>query len=332
MNTNTQKRSVFNEVEARTDLVGQSRLELLLFRLQGQQRYGINVFKVREVVTCPELTRMPAAHPSVLGLANMRGSTFMVVDLMAALGMPNIEDASRGSVIVAEYNRKIQGFLVPRIEHIINKHWEDILPPPQMVGKAHYLTGVTRLDDEIIEILDVEKILYEITGMEHIAQFEASEEDVLDEDFLAIANRCHVLVADDSSVARNQVKRTLNRLGIECTVCNDGRRALDQLEQWAKDGADEFKHLAMVISDVEMPAMDGYTLTSEIRKNPVLAELTVLLHTSLSGVFDSTLLESVNADGFLSKFDKDDLVEEIKQRVMNFVPTLEARGLLPHSP
>ena len=325
MSSNNASRNVLNDIDARTNLVGESRLELLLFRLQGKQRYGINVFKVREVVTCPDLTRMPDAHPSVLGLVNMRGITFMVVDLMVALGMPANTDLSTSSIIVAEYNRKIQGFLVPHIEHIINKQWEDILPPPKMVGKDHYLTGVTRLDDELIEILDVEKVLYEITGLEHDENDEL--DDSLEDEFLAIASRCHVLVADDSSVARNQVKRTLKKLGIECTVCNDGRLALDQLELWAKEGAEEFKRLAIVISDVEMPAMDGYTLTSEIRKNPVLTDLTVLLHTSLSGVFDSSLLEKVNADGFLSKFDSEDLNTEIKQRIMDFVPKLEARGL-----
>ena len=324
--SNDANRNVFNEVEARTDLVGQSRLELLLFRMQGAQRYGINVFKVREVVTCPELTKVPSAHPAVLGLANMRGVTFMVIDLQVALGMPPNTAISSSSIIVAEYNRKIQGFLVPNIEHIINKHWEDILPPPKMVGKEHYLTAVTQVDDELIEILDVEKVLYEITGM-HDESSEGTEDVDCDDEFTSIANRCHVLIADDSSVARNQVKRTLSNLGISCTVCNDGRLALDQLESWAKEDAEELKRLAIVISDVEMPAMDGYTLTSEIRKNPQLSDLTILLHTSLSGVFDSSLLEKVNADGFLSKFDSDDLNNEIKQRIMDFVPKLEERGL-----
>lgn len=319
-------RNVLNEVDARTDLVGQSRLELLLFRLQGKQRYGINVFKVREVVTCPELTRLPSAHPSVLGLANMRGVTFMVVDLQLALGMPPNTNLSSSSIIVAEYNRKIQGFLVPNIEHIINKHWEEILPPPKMVGKDHYLTGVTQVEEEIIEILDVEKVLYEITGATD-NELDIHSDSEEDEEFISIASRCHVLIADDSSVARNQITRTLTKLGISCTVCNDGRLALDQLELWAKEDAEEFRRLAIVISDVEMPAMDGYTLTSEIRKNPALAELIVLLHTSLSGVFDSSLLEKVNADGFLSKFDSEDLNKEIKQRIMAFAPRLEERGL-----
>lgn len=321
------KNNVLNGVDARTDLVSQSRLELLLFRLHGRQRYGINVFKVREVVTCPEITKVPNSHASVLGLVNMRGLTFMVVDLQMALGMPPNTDFDTSSIIVAEYNRKIQGFLVPNIEHIINKHWEEILPPPQIVGKDHYLTAVTRIDDEIIEIIDVEKVLYEITGLleeEEILDDEATSEDIA---FAAIASRCHVLVVDDSSVARNQIKRTLKKLGVACTVCNDGRLALDQLEQWIQEDAEELKRLAVVISDVEMPAMDGYTLTSEIRKNPAMSKLIILLHTSLSGVFDSSLLDKVKADGFLSKFDSEDLTQEIRQRIIEFTNTLDERGL-----
>jgi len=323
--------NVLNGVDARTDLVGQSRLELLLFRLAGKQRYGINVFKVREVISCPdELTKVPNSHDAVIGLANMRGITFMVIDLQLALGMPANQTLESSSIIVAEYNRKIQGFLVPNIEHIINKHWEDILPPPQIVGKDHYLTAVTRIEEEIIEILDVEKVLYEITGAlkeeDEYDETDGSLQDI-DEKFEDVASRCHVLVADDSSVARNQVKRTLTKLGINCTVCNDGRLALDQLEKWVEEDAEELKRLAIVISDVEMPAMDGYTLTSEIRKNPALSELVVLLHTSLSGVFDSSLLDKVNANGFLSKFDSDDLIEDIKGRVLAFSEKLEERGL-----
>jgi len=325
MSSNT-NRNVLNEVDARTDLVGQSRLELLLFRLQGRQRYGINVFKVKEVVVCPELTKLPAAHPSVLGLASMRGVTFMIVDLQVALGMPPTADLSKCSIIVSEYNRKIQGFLVPSIDHIINKHWEDILSPPKMVGKEHYLTGVTRVDEELIEIIDVEKVLYEITGAVDETQAEPAEA-VEDGEFSSVASRCHVLVVDDSSVARKQIKRTLSKLGVACTVCIDGRQALDQLELWLKDDAEALKRLAIVISDVEMPAMDGYTLTAEVRKNPGLSDLIILLHTSLSGVFDSSLLEKVKADGFLSKFDSDDLNDEIRQRIMDFAPALEARGL-----
>jgi len=312
-------------IDARTQLVGHNRLELLLFRLIGKQRYGINVFKVREVINCPNLTSLPNSHYAVIGIANMRGNTFMVIDLQLALGMGAVSDTSKCSVIVTEYNRKMQGFMVPHIELIINKHWEEVLPPPAVVGNDHYLTAVTQVDDELIEILDVEKVLFEINGTTDSNDIdEPDESGSFSND---VASRCHILVADDSSVARKQIKRTLDKLNIPCTLCSDGKSALDTLINWAETDADELKRLALVISDVEMPVMDGYTLTSNIRSNSELKNLTVLLHTSLSGVFDSKLLETVDANGFLSKFDKEELAEVIKKYTEEFAPLLAERDL-----
>lgn len=317
------------EVDAKTKLVGHNRLELLLFRLEGKQRYGINVFKVREVISRPVISKIPLAHPSVVGLTNIRGKTFTIIDLQSAIGMQAITDTSDCSVIITEYNRKMQGFLVPHIEHIVNKQWEDIHAPPNMAGDEHYLTGVTQIDDEIIEILDVEKVLYEISGdvLEELGLNDQEIEEDETTDLSEVAKRCHLLIADDSSVARNQIKRTVSVLGVACTLCNDGRAALDQLLAWADSDAEELKRLALVISDVEMPEMDGYTLTSEIRKHEKLKDLKILLHTSLSGVFDSSLLDKVQADGFLSKFDSDELLKTVKENIQEFSTILNKRGL-----
>ena len=315
---------VLQGVDARTKLVGHNRLELLLFRLVGKQRYGINVFKVREVVNCPALTNLPNAHHAVIGITSMRGNTFMVIDLQSALGMPAIKELQQSSVIVTEYNRKMQGFAVPKIEHIINMRWEDVLPPPAVAGKDHYLTAVTKLDDGLIEILDVEKVLFEITG-EPIGDESTSQEDgSFSHD---VANRCRILIVDDSSVARNQIKRTVDKLGIPCTVCNDGKAAFDVLLDWAQNDSEELKRLALIISDVEMPVMDGYTLTRNIRSHSQLKDLAILLHTSLSGVFDSKLIESVEANDFLSKFDKNELADVIKKYVEKFSAELDEKGL-----
>ncbi len=318
------KPGMLDNIDARTQLVGHNRLELLLFRLTGKQRYGINVFKVREVVACPELTKIPQSHPSVRGVTNMRGSTFIIIDLQHALGMPAVEDPQACSIIVTEYNRKIQGFLVPRIEHIINKNWEEVHTPPVVAGNSHYLTAVTRVDEELIEILDVEKILFEISGLWGANEVEQGEEPNKLSD---VASRCHVLVADDSSVARNQVKRVLERMGLACTIVKDGKEALNTLNRWAESNQEEYQRLALIISDVEMPNMDGYTLTNEVRKNALYNDTKILLHTSLSGVFDSSLLARVKADGFLAKFDGEDLLANVEQQIEAFVPVLTKRGL-----
>lgn len=296
--------NVLSGVDQRTKLVGHNRLELLLFRLDGKQRYGINVFKVREVISCPPLTKLPNSHSCVVGVAQMRGNTFMVIDLPRAIGQKPVEDPSKSAVIVTEYNRNVQGFLVPQIEHIVNKNWEDVRPPPKGAGKEHFLTAVTHIEQELIQIIDVEKVLFDITGGLLIKDGNAGQTT---DAIKALAANYHVLVAEDSSVARGQIKRTLERIGIPYTLCNDGRLALNQLHHWRDHEPDKLKNLVLVISDVEMPEMDGYTLTSNIRSDPALQSLRVLLHTSLSGVFNSSLLADVKADGFLSKFDSEQL-------------------------
>lgn len=312
--------SVLSGVDARTKLVGHNRLELLLFRLDGRQRYGINVFKVREVVSCPPLTRLPNSGPAICGITHMRGNTFMIIDLQMAIGRGPVADPRKCSVIVTEYNRTMQGFLVPHIQHIINKNWGEILQPPLGAGKKHYLTAVTKVDEEIVEVLDVEKVLFEITGVKFDDDHPVPPDDA---EFALMAQKCHVLVADDSSVARSQIKRTLEKVGVTYTVCEDGQRAFDTLQKWKESNSDEYQRLALLVSDVEMPVMDGYTLTAKVRADPGFAGIKVLLHTSLSGVFDSSALEHVKADGFLSKFDSEELTGFIKKIVAEYVKNLK---------
>ena len=275
---------ILDGVDQRTQLVGANRLELLLFRLAGPQLYGINVFKVQEVIRCPALTHVPNSNVVVKGIANMRGRTIPVLDLSLAMSGPSMEVTENSFVIIADYNRTTQGFLVNGVERIVNMNWEEILAPPKGSGKNSYMTAVTRVDNKLVEIIDVEKILSEVVGVAN----EISENVMAGSSVEAGAN---ILVADDSSVARRQIKRTLDQLGIESTLVNDGKEALDVLLDWAEEDPDIAKHLTMVISDVEMPNMDGYTLTTEIRKNPILKDLHVILHTSLSGVFNQAMVE-----------------------------------------
>lgn len=299
---------ILDGVDQRTKLAGRNRLELLLFRLAGRQRFGINVFKVQEVIQCPPLTQLPGSHPVVRGIANMRGKTITVMDLSQAIGGPPLANIEGRFVIITEYNRRVQGFLVGSVDRIVNMNWGDILPPPKGAAKGSYMTAVTRVDDELVEIIDVEKVLSEIVAVPEDVSDGVIEEDQIDE-------TQHVLIADDSSVARNQVKRVLDKLGVMTTVCNDGKQALDQLQAWAQEGRNVGNFLALVISDVEMPVMDGYTLTTEIRKDPALANLHVILHTSLSGVFNQNMIEKVGANAFLAKFVPDELARVVQTRL-----------------
>jgi two-component system chemotaxis response regulator CheV len=305
--------SVMESVDQRTQLAGHNRLELLLFRLSGRQRFGINVFKIQEVVHCPKLTQIPHSHAVVRGVATMRGKTIPVIDLGMAIGRPAVEDLNNCFMIVAEYNRSTQGFLVGGVERIVNLNWEDVLPPPKGSGNESYLTAVTRLDNELIEIIDVEKVLAEVSNLPTEVSQEVSDgiEDEVREQ--------HVLVVDDSSVARNQVKRTLDQLGVGCSLANNGREAIELLKEWADNEDPRLAHLAVVVSDIEMPEMDGYTLTTAIRADQRLSGLFVMLHTSLSGTFNHAMVDKVGANKFIPKFKPDELARAVVERIEEFV-------------
>ncbi|MFQ3207901.1 MAG: two-component system chemotaxis response regulator CheV [Glaciecola sp.] len=300
--------SIMDSVNQRTQLVGQNRLELLLFRLNGKQRFGINVFKVREVLQCPPLTQIPKLNALVRGIAHIRGKTISIIDLSLATGGRRIENLENSFIIIAEYNRSVQGFLVGSVERIINTNWDSILPPPKGTGKASYLTAVTEIEDELIEILDVEKILNEISPLKtDISQDLADSLDVK-----SSAGKM-IFIADDSSVARNQVKKALTPLGLEIEVAKNGLEALKRLKEIASETGDITDRVGILVSDIEMPVMDGYTLTAEIKNTPELSRLRVVLHTSLSGVFNQAMVKKVGADDFIAKFHPDELATAVEK-------------------
>jgi two-component system chemotaxis response regulator CheV len=297
---------ILNSVNQRTQLVGENRLELLLFKLNSRQRFGINVFKVREVLQCPKLTSMPKLNRLVRGIAHIRGQTISVIDMSLAVGGKKIEDLSTAFIIIAEYNSSVQGFLVGSVERIINTNWQSIMPPPKGSGRASYLTAVTQIENELIEILDVEKILNEISPV----STELSE-DVANNIKVENKHEKIIFIADDSSVARNQVKRALSSLGLKIELAKNGLEALNRLKEIAAETGDITDKVGVLISDIEMPEMDGYTLTAEIRSSPELKKLHVILHTSLSGVFNQAMVEKVGADDFIAKFHPDELATSV---------------------
>ncbi|PIP80978.1 MAG: chemotaxis protein CheW [Gammaproteobacteria bacterium CG22_combo_CG10-13_8_21_14_all_40_8] len=299
---------VLDGVNQRTQMVGQNRLELLLFKLAGKQIYGINVFKVREVLQCPPLTQLPNGNPVVRGVAHIRGETVSVVDLSMAIGGPMLPNISNCFVVISEYNRKVQGFLVNSVERIVNMSWGDIHPPPKGVGKNNYLTAVSEFENGLIEIIDVEKVLSEI-----IPTNETVSTGLLEESHKAPQDKV-VLVADDSAVARNQVKRTVEQLGLKTHTVINGKEALDWLLGIVKQGKNVNDEVLLVISDIEMPEMDGYTFTAEVRANPDLSDLHIILHTSLSGVFNKAMIEKVGANKFIAKFDPNELAAAVRSQ------------------
>jgi len=304
---------VMESVNQRTQLVGANRLELLLFRMEGPQVYGINVFKVKEVLQCPKLTVLPHSHRVVRGVAHLRIGTIPIMDLSMATGGAKVGDLDNAFVIITEYNLKTQGFLVAGVERIVNMNWGDIHPPPIGTGREHYLTAVTEVEDRLVEIIDVEKVLAEVSPMN-----ETMSESVVSEQVAEEAKKLHVLIVDDSKIARKQVTRCLEEVGVTVTALNDGMQAWNHLQELTDAGERIQDKYLMMISDIEMPEMDGYTLTTSIRNDPRIADFNIVLHTSLSGVFNKAMVEKVGADGFIAKFNPDILGEEVVKRIEQF--------------
>ena len=310
--------SFLKGVDQRTSLAGMNRMELLLFTIKGAQLFGINVFKVREVIRTPSISPVPKSDPRVVGVSDIRGNTMPMIDLAKALDLEPVpvERYPQTLTIVTEFNSSIQGFLVEDVDRIVHLRWEDILAPPASLQGVNYLTGITRARDQIVEIVDVEKVLSEVSGLtEEVSDdLAASVKPVLN------SGDYFVLGADDSSVARSKLKGILDKLGLRSKIVNNGKIALDLLKKMADEaesgvGEPVSDRVFMVISDIEMPEMDGYTLTTSIRKDERLKDLYVVLNSSLSGGFNDTLTHKVGANLFLSKWHGDELAKAIVERI-----------------
>jgi two-component system, chemotaxis family, chemotaxis protein CheV len=311
---------VMDSVNQRTQLVGQNRLELLLFRLNSQQLYGINVFKVKEVLQCPPLNAIPGRNHVVRGVAHIRGGTIPIMDLNLAIGRKALTEIESCFVIITEYNRTAQGFLVRSVERIVNMNWGDIHPPPKGAGKEHYLTAVTQVENQLVEIIDVEKILAEVSPMKEDVSAGIIEDGIAEK-----VVQKHVLIVDDSTIARKQIQRVVEGMGIQTTTKKDGAEALSYLKELLAAGKNPYTELVMIICDIEMPEMDGYTFTAEVRNNNSLKDLHIVLHTSLSGVFNEAMVRKVGADDFLAKFNPDELAKRVNDRVL----AITGESLLP---
>lgn len=298
---------LLQDINRRTQLVGENRFELLLFSLDQRHRFGINVFKVREVIPCPPLRRHPSAHRFIAGVAHVRGRTIPVISLMSVFSRQPPNQVQAPYLIVTEFNRRVQGFLARSVDRIVNLNWQDVQPPLEQSDKAGYITAIAEVDDKLIEVVDVEKVLTEIVGQHADVSADLKIELGQSE---AAGSGATVMVVDDSQVARSQIQRALEQVGLECILMNDGQAALELLERRAADGTLD-QAVQMVISDIEMPRMDGYTLTSAIRRDQRLAHLQIMLHSSLSGGFNQAMVDKVGANYWLPKFASDELAKKV---------------------
>jgi len=230
-----------------------------------------------------------------------RGQTITIIDLAAVLGHGVSQGSPDEFVIVTEYSGHVQGYLVQKVERIVNLRWDDVKPPPPGIGQGNYLTAVTTLDKQLIEILDVERVLSAIVGLRTEV-----DDDLLVRTQAGRAVPRRVFIADDSAVARKQITRVMDQLGVEYEIAENGKAALEALQAHAARGP-LTERFAMLLSDIEMPEMDGYTLTKTMKADPALKSLYVCLHTSLSGSFNESMAGTVGADKLVPKFDPNEL-------------------------
>ncbi|KAF7598901.1 MAG: fused signal transduction protein/response regulator [Candidatus Dactylopiibacterium carminicum] len=306
---------LLKSIDARTRLAGTNKLEILLFslgtdlRTQRKESFGINVFKVREVMRTPPVTAAPDMQPGVEGMVSLRGQLVPVVDLSKYCGID--PEGKREIMIVTEYNGHTQGFLVESVDTILRLDWAQMRIPPEMMTSrlGGLVTAVTELEDSrLIMMLDVEEVLAETTKY---------DDDYLFRDIPSMERDFTVLYADDSSVARKQIEKTLQALGVRGVPAVNGRAAWEELEKIAKHaeatGRKVWEVLNLVLTDVEMPEMDGYILTKKIKSDQRFDGVPVLMHSSLSSISNQTLGKSVGVDGYVPKFEPHRLAGAVRQ-------------------
>lgn len=290
---------LLDAVDGRTKLAGSNKMELLLFSLGTHETFGINVFKVREVSPTPPITMTPNMPTGVEGVISLRGSIIPVISLAYFI---KLEDAPRGvgeTMIVTEFSRHTQGFLVQDVDRIIRVDWDKVKPPENMLaGQDGMITAITELDDgRLISILDVERVLVEVLGekpMPTLPRIEAGREAT-------------VFFADDSAVARKEIVSVLDNLGMKYIQTNDGLEAWTKLTGMANRAAAERtplkNQIQLILVDAEMPEMDGYVLTRNIKSDNRFAGIPVVMHSSLSSDANRTMGQQVGVDSYVAKFD-----------------------------
>ncbi|MDO8465584.1 MAG: chemotaxis protein [Gallionella sp.] len=305
---------LLKSIDARTKLAGTNKLEILMFSLGTDNRtgreetFGINVFKVREVMRVPAITRAPEMPKAVEGMVSLRGVLVPVIDLANYIGIET--DSKPDIMIVTEYNGHTQGFLVRAVDNILRLDWSAMRVPPQMLvaEMGGLVTAITELKDKrLVMMLDVEKVLSE-TG-----HFDSDE--TIFKSVQPLGKDRTVFFADDSSVARNQITRTLEAMQVKHISAINGRQAWDELSKLA-DYADATNRplkemVNVILTDVEMPEMDGYMLTRKIKSDKRFAGIPVLMHSSLSSTSNEQMGKAVGVDEYVPKFEAQKLAQTL---------------------
>ncbi len=304
---------ILETVDARTQLAGSNRMEILLFSLGTQETFGINVFKVREVSKTPKITKTPNMPAGVEGLISLRGNVIPVLSLAQTMELSGAPSGLGGSMMVTEYSKRILGFLVHDVDRIIRVEWDKVRTPETVGtgGTNRFITAITELPSgKMVSILDVEQILANTFGEAPIPEVEKLDDSV----------EYNVFFVDDSAVARKKIAEVLDKLGVRHKHAMNGLEAWTRLvgmashaEQTKKDLRDDVQ---LILVDAEMPEMDGYVLTRNIKADPRFNGIPVVMHSSLSSEANRAMGKVVGVDSYVAKFDAEMLAETLRPLLM----------------
>ncbi|AVO42029.1 chemotaxis protein [Simplicispira suum] len=309
------------EIDERTNLTSSNKFELLLFRLGtdsalGQSElFGINVFKIREIVAMPAITPIVGATPHSLGVVNLRGQVIPVLDLPSIVGCT--PKTGLNIMLVTEFARTTQAFAVESVEDIARLDWNQVMSAESSGSAGKLVTSIARLDGNtdntrLAQVLDVEAILQMVSPSD---EHQVDPQKVGSR--LILKPGTIVLAADDSFVARSLIEQELKVLQAPYQMTKSGKEAWDRLNALADEAEAEGKtvhdKVALVLTDLEMPEMDGFTLTRNIKQSARLSGLPVVIHSSLSGSANEDHVRSVGADGYVAKFVAEDLANTLRK-------------------
>ena len=299
---------LFNVVDGRTSLAGSNCMEILLFSLGTSETFGINVFKVREVSTAPFITRAPNMPVGVEGLISLRGNVIPVLSLAKILGLARSGQPLGSSMMVTEYSKRTLGFLVEGVDRIIRVEWDKVRAPDNVSASGHsYISAITELPDgKLVSIVDVETVLATTFGDAVVGNI-APIPDGHDYD---------VFYVDDSAVARRKIAEVLEKLGVKHKHAVNGLEAWTRLQGIANHarqrGGQVSDEVDVILVDAEMPEMDGYVLTRNIKADPRFDGIPVVMHSSLSSEANRAMGKRVGVDAYVAKFDADALAETLR--------------------
>ncbi len=288
---------MLGHIDATTSLAGTNKMEILLFSLGTDEKFGINVFKVKEVSHAGKITRTPNMPRGVDGIVSLRGHVMPVLNLAEFMGMSPA--SKHRTMMVAEYNTHILGFLVEGVDRIIRVDWDKVRAAEGMLSdKGALITAITELPDgTLVSLLDVEQILSNAFGEAIVGNVEKVE---------AGHDLC-VFFADDSMVARRKIAEVLDKMGVKHIQSTSGREAWDRLKTMAESahaaGTELHDQIQVILTDAEMPEMDGYVLTQHIKSDSRFDGIPVVMHSSLSSDANRAMGRRVGVDFYVPKFD-----------------------------